>query len=301
MNWRLQTTLAGILGAIGLFIVFNPVTIVTAAAGIIPWLLLAAGAIQFISIAFRSRRLLRLIIVPAVTGALFVYAGVSMKFGDPTTVGPVSLVFILALVFFGSGAAKLVTGLSMRRSRYFLYIIASGAVSIVLGLIVMFNWSTVSAGLIGVFLGLEVIADAAIMAVLALRERDGEAAMESLGLDPVAEAAKAEAARAARAAKAAAEAAAIDAAAAAEAAKARPPVMPLPASAMPPLVRPVPPAAEPSPPRAETTADAPPAPKLPTPPPLAAPASPPPPSAASPTEAPPTVPKPAGSEPDPLP
>lgn len=155
MNWRLQTTLAGILGALGLWITFNPVMVVSAAGSVIPWLLLAAGAIQLVSIAFRSRRLLRLIIVPAITGALFIYAGLSMKFGDPTTVGPVSLIFVLALVFFGSGAAKLVTGLSARRSRYFLYLIGSGVVSVVMGLIVLFNWQTVSNGLIGVFFGVK--------------------------------------------------------------------------------------------------------------------------------------------------
>lgn len=212
MNWRLQTTLAGILAALGLWITFNPVTLVTAAASVIPWLLLAAGAVQLISVFFRSRRVFSVVIFPAVTGALFLYAGLSMKFGDPKTVGPVSLIFVLALVFFGSGAAKLVTAFAMRRSRYFLYLIGSGAVSLVMGLIVLFNWETVSAHWIGVFLGLEAIADAVVMAVLGLRERDGEAAMETLGLDPAAEAAKAEALREAAAAKAAAEAAEIKAA-----------------------------------------------------------------------------------------
>lgn len=209
MNWRLQTTLAGILAVLGLWITFNPVTVVSAAASVIPWLLLAAGAVQLVSILFRSRRLIRLIIVPAVTGALFIYAGLSMKFGDPTTVGPISLIFVLALVLFGSGAAKLVTGASMRRSRYFAWVIGSAAVSMLMGLLVLFNWETVSANWIGVFLGLETLADAVVMAVLALRDRDGEAAMETLGLDPVAEAAKAEARREAAATTAAAEAAAI--------------------------------------------------------------------------------------------
>jgi membrane protein HdeD len=220
MNWRLQTTLAGILAALGLWITFNPITVVSAAGSVIPWLLLAAGAVQLVSILFRSRRLIRLIIVPAVTGALFVYAGLSMKFGDPKTVGPISLVFVLALVFFGSGAAKLFTAASVRRSRYSLYILGSGAISVLMGLVVLFNWQTVSDGLIGVFLGVETLADAVVMAVLGLRERDGEAAMETLGLDPAAEAAKAEAKRAAAAAEAAAEAATIKAAMLAAEAKA---------------------------------------------------------------------------------
>jgi uncharacterized membrane protein HdeD (DUF308 family) len=244
MNWRVQTTLAGILAVLGLWIIFNPVTVVSAAASVIPLLLLAAGAVQLVSILFRSRRLIRLIVVPAVTGALFIYAGLSMKFGDPKTVGPISLIFVLALVLFGSGAAKLVTGISMRRSRYFAWVIGSAAVSMLMGLLVLFNWETVSANWIGVFLGAEMIADAIVMAVLALRDRDGEAAMETLGLDPVAEAAKAEARREAAAATAAAEAAAIRAAtlaaeqkAAALAAAVPPPPPPRPA----PIIAPPPP------------------------------------------------------------
>lgn len=249
MNWRLQTTLAGILAVLGLWIIFNPVTLVSAAASVIPLLLLVAGAVQLVSILFRSRRLIRLVIVPAVTGALFIYAGLSMKFGDPKTVGPISLIFVLALVLFGSGAAKLVTGASMRRSRYFAWVIGSAAVSMLMGLLVLFNWETVSANWIGVFLGAEMIADSIVMAVLALRDRDGEAAMETLGLDPVAEAAKAEARREAAAATAAAEAAAIRAAtlaaeqkAAALAAAVPPPPLPrlAPIIAPPPPVMPAP-------------------------------------------------------------
>ena len=191
MNWRLQTTLAGILAALGLWILLNPVTLVTAAASVIPWLLLAAGAVQAISIVFRKRRVFSVVIFPAITGALFVYAGLSMKYGNARTVGPVSLVLVLALVFYGSGAAKIATGLSMRRSRYCRYVVGSGAVSLLMGLIVLLNWEGLPPAWIGIFLGMEAFADAVVLAVLGLRERDGEAAMERLGLDPAAEAIKA--------------------------------------------------------------------------------------------------------------
>jgi uncharacterized membrane protein HdeD (DUF308 family) len=191
MNWRIQSALAGILAVLGLFVMFNPVSVVTAAASYIPWLLLLGGGIQYLSILLRSRRLVRLIIVPAVTGTLLVYAGLSMKFGDPSTVGPISLIFVLALVLFGSGAAKLFMASAIRKSRYFNFVLGSGVLSALVGLIVLFNWSNVSTGLIGVALGLELLADAVVMAALALRDRDGEEAMEARGLDPVAEAEKA--------------------------------------------------------------------------------------------------------------
>ncbi|MBC7520101.1 MAG: hypothetical protein H7268_03250 [Sandarakinorhabdus sp.] len=203
MNWRIQSALTGILAVLGLFIIFNPVTIISAATSLIPWLLLAGGAIQYLSILFRSRRLMRLIIVPAVTGTLLVYAGLSMKFGDPSTVGPISLIFVLALLLFGAGAAKLFMASVIKKSRYFNFILGSGVFSALVGLIVLFNWSTVSGGMIGVVLGLELLADAVAMAALALRDRDGEAEMEAKGIDPVAEAEKAAATERAAAALAA--------------------------------------------------------------------------------------------------
>jgi uncharacterized membrane protein HdeD (DUF308 family) len=191
MDWKIQSGLAGILAALGLFIVFNPVSVVSAAASFIPWLLLIGGGIQYLSILFRPRRPrrpIRSIIVPAIIGTLLVYAALSMKFGDPSTAGPVSLIFVLALLLFGSGAAKLFLASGIRKSRYFYFVLGSGVMSALIGVIVLFNWSAVSSGLIGVVLGLEVLADAVAMAAVALRDRDGEEAMEAKGLDPVAEA-----------------------------------------------------------------------------------------------------------------
>ena len=37
MNWQIRTVMAGVLAAIGLYVTFNPVSITTLVAGIIPW------------------------------------------------------------------------------------------------------------------------------------------------------------------------------------------------------------------------------------------------------------------------
>ena len=212
MNWKTQAGQATILALLGLAILFNPVTTVTAAGSNVPWLLFAGAGVQFLSVMFRARRTFRIILVPSIIGALLAYAGASMMFGDPATVGPISLAFVLGLVLLGSGAAKAFLANSIKSSKYVLIVAASAALSVLLGLIVFFSWSTVSAGLIGVFIGLELLADAAVMGSLALRDRDGEEAMETLGLDPATEAAKkaaaAEAAATARAAAVASAAAA---------------------------------------------------------------------------------------------
>ncbi|GGE00156.1 hypothetical protein GCM10011529_02930 [Polymorphobacter glacialis] len=191
MDWKTQAGLAAILGILGLSIMLNPVTIVSAAGSLIPWLLLIGAAIQFVSILLRSRRRFRIVIGPALIGILLAYAGLSMKFGDPTTIGPVSLIFVLGLLLIGSAGAKLMIAVNAKQSKYFHFILAAAILSAVLGAVMFFNWSEVSVALIGVFIGLELIADAVAMAALALRDRDGEEALEARGLDPVAEAAMA--------------------------------------------------------------------------------------------------------------
>ena len=183
MNWTVQTVAAGVLAAIGLFILFNPVTVTGLVAGIIPWLLVGAGTIYLLALLMRSRLRPLSMILPGLVGVLLVYAGLSLKFGDPTRVGPVGLAMLFALLLVGGGIAKLLVAAGVRRSRYFPILLGSGILSVVMGLITLFNWSGVSAGFLGVVLGLELLSDAAFLAGLALRDRDKEEAKEALGLD----------------------------------------------------------------------------------------------------------------------
>ena len=183
MNWQMQTVLAGVLAAIGLYVLFNPVNVTMLAAGIIPWLLLGAGAIYLLGVILRKRRRPVTMILPGLVGVFLVYAGLSLKFGDPRSVGPVGLSFIFSLLLLGGGIAKLLMTPTVRKSRYFPAFVGSGAISVIMGLFVMFNWAAVSAGFIGVVLGLELIADGAFLAAFAFRDRDKEEHREALGID----------------------------------------------------------------------------------------------------------------------
>jgi uncharacterized membrane protein HdeD (DUF308 family) len=183
MNWQVQTVAAGVLATIGLYVLANPVTVTSLAAGIIPWLLVGAGAIYILALLLRSRWRPLSMILPGLVGVLLVYAGLSLKFGDPTRVGPVGLAFLFALLLVGGGIAKALMAVGVRRSRYFPVLAGAAALSVVMGLVTLFNWSGISGGFLGVVLGLELLADAAFLAALALRDRDKEEAKEALGLD----------------------------------------------------------------------------------------------------------------------
>jgi uncharacterized membrane protein HdeD (DUF308 family) len=183
MKWTAQTVLAGVLAAIGLYILFNPVTVTSLVAGVIPWLLVGAGGVYIVALLLRSRLRPLSMVLPGLVGVLLIYAGLSLKFGDPGQVGPIGLSFLFALLLVGGGIAKGLMATGVRRSRYFLILAGSGALSVMMGLITLLNWSAVSAGFLGVVLGLELLADAAFIAALALRDRDQEEAKEALGLD----------------------------------------------------------------------------------------------------------------------
>lgn len=183
MNWQIQTVIAGILAAIGLYVVANPVGVTALVAGVIPWLLVGAGAIYLIGVVFRKRLRPLTMILPGLVGVFLLYAGLSLKFGDPRTVGPIGLPFLFALVLVGGGIAKLLSVPGVRQSRYFLIFLGAGLVSVVMGLLVLFNWAEVSTRFLGVILGLELLADAAYLGAFALRDRDKEEHREALGLE----------------------------------------------------------------------------------------------------------------------
>lgn len=183
MNWQVQSVAAGVLAAIGLYILVNPVSVTSLIAGVIPWLLVGAGAIYLIGVIFRKRLRPLTMIIPGLVGVFLVYAGLSLKFGDPRAVGPIGLPFLFALILVGGGLAKLVAVPAVRRSRYVAVFLGSAILSVLMGLLVLFNWADVSARFLGVILGLEIIADAAFLAAFALRDRDKEDHKEALGVD----------------------------------------------------------------------------------------------------------------------
>jgi len=187
MTWQIRVGLAGIVAVLGLYVLVNPVSVTSLATSIIPWLLVGVGAIYVLATIFRRRRRLFSLLLPGLIGVLFVLAGLSMKLGDPGTAGPIPLAFLFALLLFGTGTAKTIMALSMRRSRYFFLFIGSASFSLATGLLVLFFWRMVSAGFVGVVLGLEIIAGAIFMAAIALRDRDKEEAREELGGNPAEE------------------------------------------------------------------------------------------------------------------
>lgn len=187
MEWQIRIGLAGIVAVLGLYVLVNPVSVTTLATTIIPWLLVGVGAIYVVATIFRRRRRLFALLLPGLIGVLFIYAGLSMKLGDPGTAGPIPLSFLFALLLFGTGTAKAIMALAMKLSRYFPFFLGSAGFSLVMGLIILFAWGAVSAGFVGVVLGLEIIAAALFMAALALRDRDKEEAREALGANPAEE------------------------------------------------------------------------------------------------------------------
>lgn len=187
MEWQVRFGLAAVVAVIGLYVAFNPLSVTGLVTGVVPWLLMIVGAVYLLATLLRRRRRFFAMLMPGLIGALLIYVGASMKFGDPSAAGPIPLNFLFALLLFGTGAAKLIMSAPYKQSRYFWFFIGSGLFSAIMGIIILFAWASVSASFIGVVLGLEIIADAIFLAALSLRDRDKEEAREALGGNPAAE------------------------------------------------------------------------------------------------------------------
>lgn len=176
-NWRILLVIAGLTILAGIYVVANPAAVANVIGSITPWLFIAIGALQLGWIALRGTRKFSEMLWPAVVGGLLVFVGVGLLTGSG---GPISLTYLLALLLMGTGIAKITMSLAVRRSRYWPVILISGCVSVLLALVIFTNYPISALSLLGVILGLELIADGVAMGAHALHEKAVAAAVRAV-------------------------------------------------------------------------------------------------------------------------
>lgn len=179
MGWALQLALAAMTGLLGIYVMFDPVSMVTLAESAVPWALIASGIAAFVTVALRRKGGARRIIGPAILGALLVVIGLALRFGSGGN-GYAAIPFLFALLLIGSAVAKAVMAGAVRRSRYWPFLAGSALLSLVIGVLVLAEWVSVDRGLIGVVIGIELMADAVAVGALALRDRDVRMALDRI-------------------------------------------------------------------------------------------------------------------------
>lgn len=172
MGWAVQLALAVLIGILGIYVLFDPVSMVTLAESVVPWALVATGLVAFATVALRRHGGARRIAGPAILGALLLVIGLVIRFGRGGGNGYAAIPFLFALLLIGSAVAKLVMASAVRRSSYWPFLAGSALLSLVIGVLVLADWVSVGRGLIGVVIGIELLADAVAVGALALRDRD---------------------------------------------------------------------------------------------------------------------------------
>jgi uncharacterized membrane protein HdeD (DUF308 family) len=157
--------------ALGALAVVLPV-VATAAMGVgFGLLLLASGALG-LAVTLWSGSAAPGFRWNALTAALALAAGIVLLWFPRA--GAITLAIILAAYFFAGGLTKLVTVFSRRRARpgAWLWTLLSGVVDLSLSLLIVTGWLGMAAWVIGVLVGVHLIADGLALLMSALQSRD---------------------------------------------------------------------------------------------------------------------------------
>lgn len=167
MKNKVFAIILGVLSIVaGIFCLINPLAGSLASTLIAGWSFLILGAIQLF-VAFRETgwgsRIWALLL-----GVLGVLAGISLL-SNPLE-GVLTLTVILGVLFLVTGIMKFVAGFALPSGNLKLMVIISGAISAILGLMILSDFPGSAVVTLGVLLGVELIADG--IAVLGLANAD---------------------------------------------------------------------------------------------------------------------------------
>jgi len=162
-----------IVGAIvmviaGVLAISLPLATTTALSILLAWLLIAAGIGHLIA-AFRFESFASFIWELIVASAA-IFAGAFMR--THPTMAPVTLTFVLAILFLASGISELALFFRVRSAPNASWILLNAAVDIFVGIVVMRNWPANSLWLLGVLVGISLVVAGISRLIFAMRVSD---------------------------------------------------------------------------------------------------------------------------------
>lgn len=104
-------------------------------------------------------------------GLMALILGVMLT-ADPVA-GTLSLTLIVGLLFLLNGAGRLGIAYRMGKSRYFWLLLGSGALSALIGVLVLANIALAATSFLGILLGIQLLAEGAALIALGVIARQG--------------------------------------------------------------------------------------------------------------------------------
>lgn len=157
--------LAAIAG--GVLALLNPIAATITATTIVAWLFLFMGGIQIVAAFGKMGTWTRL--STAALGALAVFIG-GWILTNPIA-GTLALTWVIGILFFVEGVVKLVLAFVTRRSPWFWAMLLSGAVSVLLGGMILTGFPQTAMTIPGILLAVDLISTGVALVGLALYMR----------------------------------------------------------------------------------------------------------------------------------
>lgn len=169
-NWLLWLIIGIIPAMGGILALLNPFAATITAQTLAGWFFLVTGVVEIFA-AFQRKgwgqRIWALVLALA-----FVGLGVTLLYNP--LAGILSLTLVAALMFLANGIAKVFFAFSVRSTASFWPILVSGALSVVLALMVFSNFPQSARVLLGVLLGVELLSSGAALIAFAIHIRKNE-------------------------------------------------------------------------------------------------------------------------------
>ncbi len=156
-----------VLSVLGVVSIASPAVAGTAVVYVIGGMLLLAGVFQVFA-AWRSEGWSDKI-VPSIIGVLTILAGSSVL-AHPL-LGMATLALMLSVVFIVEGVWKIVASFSYRPAPGWLAILASGAIALVLGVMIWRQWPLSGLWAVGILVGVDLLSTGISFIVLAMTIR----------------------------------------------------------------------------------------------------------------------------------
>jgi uncharacterized membrane protein HdeD (DUF308 family) len=155
-----------LLGAIslvgGVFALLNPFAATFAAVLVAGWTFILFGVLQIIQ-AF-SVRAWSGFLWALLLGVLTAAVGVSLLYNP--LAGALTLTLLVAILFLVMGVVKVMYGISLRPVRGWGWVVLSGAISLLLGVLILANYPVSAASILGILLAIELISNGVFLLLM---------------------------------------------------------------------------------------------------------------------------------------
>jgi uncharacterized membrane protein HdeD (DUF308 family) len=152
-KWRWIVAL-GVIYILAGFIALSSVAMATIAKVLVVGIMMLVAGISEVINAFQMKSWSKFALW-IVLGLLYIVAGV-MTLENPF-LAAVALTFLLGVVLLASGAMRVALAFNMKHGEHWTWVVLSGVVTIVLGLVILSQWLVSSVYVLGLFLGVDLI------------------------------------------------------------------------------------------------------------------------------------------------